>query len=54
MCVHLKEIDDAVEKNPTKNWTPTLNKITDQIVLRALSCIQLAHKLCSNNLVKFL
>ena len=51
MCVHLKEIEDAMTKNPGKNWTPTLNKIKNQIILRTFSCIQLANKLCSNSVV---
>ena len=51
MCVHLKEIQDAVIKAPAKNWAPNLEKIKSQMLLRALNCIQLANKISSNDSV---
>lgn len=54
MSVHLKEIHDAILKTPDKDWTPTIKKIKSQLILRALSCIQIANKLSSNKLVKLL
>ena len=51
MSVHIQEIHDAISKAPTKNWTTTLEKIKNQMLLRALTCIQLANKMTSNNSV---
>ncbi|CAF0749951.1 unnamed protein product [Brachionus calyciflorus] len=48
MSVHLKEIHDAIEKNSQKDWTSTIKKIQNQMILRSFSCIQIANKLCSN------
>ena len=53
MSVHIQEIEDAVRKDPNNYWQPMLDKIKLQMILRALSCIQLANKLvCSNGTVK--
>jgi hypothetical protein len=51
MTVHIKEIQVEVNKAKNRNWKPTFEKIQTQMILRSLSCIQLANKLCSNNTV---
>lgn len=51
MCVHLKEVEEVVNKNQEKDWSQIYEKIKSQIILRALSCVQLANKLSSNNTV---
>jgi hypothetical protein len=49
MSIHLKEINEAMNRNSSKDWTPTIKKIKEQLALRAMSCIQLAHKLINSN-----
>lgn len=51
MCVHLKEIQDAVKKHPDREWSVTIDKIENQLLLRALSCVQLANKMTHNKTV---
>jgi hypothetical protein len=46
MCVLLKEIETAMSRpNSKKDWPPTINTIQSQMLLRSLSCIQIASKL---------
>ncbi|RMZ93842.1 Cyclin N-terminal domain-containing 1 [Brachionus plicatilis] len=53
MAAHLTEIYQAIKKNKHKDWNSIIKKIKDQIVLRSLTCIQLANKFSnSKNVIK--
>lgn len=53
MTVHLKEIYEAIRRNAYKDWNPIVQKIKDQIILRSLTCIQIANKFYnSKNIIK--
>lgn len=53
MAAHLTEIHQAIKKNKHKDWNSIIKKIKDQIVLRSLTCIQLANKFSnSKNVIK--
>lgn len=44
MAFHLREIHEAIKKNSCKDWKPIIKKIQDQIILRSLTCVQIANK----------
>lgn len=48
MNVHIKEVEEIITKNPHRKMNDIFSKIRSQVVLRALSCIQLANKITSN------
>lgn len=53
MACHLKEICEAIKKNSCKDWKLTIKKIKDQIILRSLTCVQIANKFSnSKNIIK--
>ena len=51
MNIHVKEVEEILKRNPTRIMDEIYSKIKSQVILRALSCIQLANKICSNNIV---
>lgn len=53
MSVYMSEVDNVLDKLSENNFIYAIEKMADQIELRALSCIQIATKMCLKSSVSF-